>query len=246
MGGIKDSTKTRVIPLMNHIGKDIKMINDLFSLISKVRPIAENDSDIKIFFDDKEKKLCPKQELLEWYVTNYDKLIKVKNFGSSNKDTQDNRREILNGSKEKIEEALSLIRQNPTATKKWYIFEGYSQPDIYIETSSAIYIGEAKRTERNLTTSTQWLDPRDQLIRHADSVIDGDKDVFFFFLIDEEKESIYDLARYEDDFDYYKASLPHRSDKEDSIKKIMKSYCGYTTWQKISEKFGITFPDTIN
>ena len=243
-----DSTKTRVIPLMEYLGKSTEKLNRLFSLLdtNKIKKIDEDDSVIHINFGSNEIKLCPKQELLEWYVKNYDKLTKVENYGSSNKETQENRKAILEGSKEKIEEALKLIKENPTAQKQWYIFEGYTQPDIYIETSKSIYIGEAKRTEGELTTSTVWLDPRDQIIRHADSVIDKSKNVYYFFLIDEEKENIYELDRYGTNYQYYENSLPHRVNNKNDIQKLMAAYCGYTTWQKISSEFGINFPDTVN
>ncbi len=244
---IYDSTKTRVIPLMKEINGSIDKLNDLFSLLNtqRIKMIDPNEEIQPPFFGEYEKKLCPKEELLEWYVYNYNKLKKVKCYGSKNKKTQEKRKLLFEGSKEKIEEAIRLIRNNPMATNGWYIFEGYSHPDIYIETSNSIYIGEAKRTESKLTTSTQWLSPRDQLIRHVDSVIDSVKKVYCFLLIDEKKEFKYKLKRYETDYNYYEKSLPHRAGRRDEIEKIMSSYCGYTTWQKIEEKFCITFPDTI-
>lgn len=144
----------------------------------------------------------------------------------------------------KKQEALKLIKENPEKTKEWYIFEGYSKPDIYIETTNSIFIGEAKRTEPHLTTSTQWLNPRDQLIRHADSVIDGPKKVYYFFIFAESKINDYELKRYED-IDYYEKNLPHRKNA-DEFQKFKDSYYGYTTWEKIPILFGITFPDTID
>lgn len=244
MGGIKDSTKTRVTPLMKTIGKDKNKINLLFSLLPKIQPIHDDEEILEICFGENEKGLCPKQSLLEWLVKNTDKLTQLDNFGSNSKTTQERRRQLFNGSESKKNEALRLIKEAPEKTKEWYIFEGYSKPDIYIETTSSIYIGEAKRTEPHLTTSTQWLDPRDQLIRHADSVIDGPKKVYYFFIFAEEKINDYDLNRY-DSLDYYQKNLPHRKDKSD-YQKFKDSYCGYTTWEKISELLNITFPDTIN
>ena len=244
MGGKHDSTKTRVSPLMKEIGKDKNKINLLFSLLPKIKPIKNDEKILEICFGENEKGLCPKQSLLEWLVNNTDKLIHLANYGSTNKTTQENRKQLFNGSETKKNEALNLIRSNPEKTKEWYIFEGYSKPDIYIETTSSIYIAEAKRTEPRLTTSTQWLDPRDQSIRHADSIIDGEKKVYYFFIIDEEKINSYELTRYED-LDYYEKNLPHRNKKED-FQKFRDSYCGYTTWTKISNILKIKFPDTIN
>lgn len=243
MGGKKDSTKTRVIPLMKAIGKDKSKINLLFSLFPKIKPIQNNETILEICFGENEKSLCPKQSLLEWLVNNTDKLTQLENYGSNSQITKKNRRLLFNGSEEKKQEALKLIKDNPKKTKEWYIFEGYSKPDIYIETTNSIYIGEAKRTEPHLTTSTQWLDPRDQLIRHADSVIDRPKSLYYFFIFAESKINDYELKQYEA-LDYYKKNLPHRNKNE--FQKFKDSYCGYTTWEKISMLLGITFPDTVD
>ena len=242
MGNL-NSTKTRVVPLMDAIKNSKNLINELFDLFQGVQKISDDDEILEICYGDKEKKLCPKQELLEWCVNNPDKLLRPKDLGSTSAETQKNRKELFSSLQAKKKEALELIRKNPKAKKQWYIFEGYSQPDIYIETKNCIYIAEAKRTEPNLTTSTTWLKNRDQLIRHVDNVIDSPKKVFYFFIIDESKENTYDLSPYGKNFEYYAASLPHRD--ESSVKKIMSSYCGYTTWQKIQELFKINFPETV-
>lgn len=105
------------------------------------------------------------------------------------------------------------------------------------------YVGEVKRTEPSLTTSTEWLNPRDQLIRHVDSIIDNTKQVFFFYVFAEDKIKDYELTCYEDIL-YYKKNLPHRKDINE-IQKFKDSYCGFTTWERISELLGITFPDTV-
>lgn len=241
--GIRNSTITRVEPLMNSIGNNIEQINILFSLLPKMKQISKGDKIIEICYGNNEKKICPKQELLEWYVNNVAQLTKVKNYGTKSLTTRKNRELLFNNDETKKKEAINLIRKNPKKEKVWYIFEGYTQPDIYIETNESIYIGEAKRTEEELTTSTQWLSPRDQLIRHADSVIDSNKNVYIFFIIDKSKENIYKLERYNNEFSYYKASLPHRKDSD--VIKIMNSYCGYTTWDDITNILGIHFPDTI-
>lgn len=45
-------------------------------------------------------------------------------------------------------------------------------------------------------------------------------------------------------FSIYKKNLPHRKDINE-IQKFKDSYCGFTTWERISELLGITFPDTV-
>lgn len=239
----KDSTITRVSPLMNELGRDSEKLNLFLSLFPKIRPIEANNKKIEIYYGTKEKALCPKQELLEWCILNLDKLSIPKNFGTKTKSTREKRRQLFSGSETLKQEALQLIRENPKKTSQWYIFEGYSKPDIYIETDTSIYVGEAKRTEPSLTTSTEWLNPRDQLIRHVDSIIDNTKQVFFFYVFAEDKIKDYELTCYEDIL-YYKKNLPHRKDINE-IQKFKDSYCGFTTWERISELLGITFPDTV-
>ena len=243
MHGKKDSTITRVLPLMDAISKSREKLNLFFSLFPKIKPIESNNQNIDVWYGSNEKGLCPKQGLLEWCIYNLDKLTIPKNFGTKTKSTQEKRRQLFSGSETLRHEALKLIRQNPKKTSQWYIFEGYSKPDIYIETDTSIYIGEAKRTEPSLTTSTEWLNPRDQLIRHVDSIIDNLKNVYFFFIIAEDKISKYDLSQYED-IHYYEKNLPHRKDIKE-IQKFKDSYCGFTTWEKISELLEIAFPDTV-
>ena len=239
----KDSTITRVSPLMKDLGKDKEKLNLFLSLFPKIRPIEADNKNIEIYYGTKEKALCPKQELLEWCINNLDKLTIPKNYGTKTKSTREKREQLFSGSESLKQEALKLIKQNPKKTSEWYIFEGYSKPDIYIETDSSIYIGEAKRMEPSLTTSTEWLNPRDQLIRHVDSIIDNPKKVYFFFVFAEDKITKYELSNYED-IHYYEKNLPHRKDINE-IQKFMDSYCGFTTWERISELLGITFPDTV-
>ncbi|MGD1820457.1 MAG: hypothetical protein ACPKOI_11370 [Pleomorphochaeta sp.] len=121
---------------------------------------------------------------------------------------------------------------------KWFIFEGYTYPDIYFESNKKIYIGEAKRTESKLTTSTKWLKKRDQLIRHIDSVIDSDKEIISFFII--ENPNLYDFSVYKN-FEYFQKNLPYRN--KQSIEKAYQSFIGYCTWDEISNKLGIIFSD---
>lgn len=140
---------------------------------------------------------------------------------------------------------MNELKKNKLPQKAWYIFEGYTHPDIYIETEDSIYVGEAKRTEDKLTDETKWLACRDQLIRHIDAVIDETKKVYSFLIIDDEKVKYYHLSQYDDER-FYAENLPHRS--QDIIKKAKESYLGYTTWSKINELFDneIKYPETTD
>lgn len=243
--GVCDSTKTRVVPFMEYMNKDIEKLNKVFSsLVSSPKltgPILEG----KYLFGDKEAAINPPISLLKWLVSNPEKLDEQKRKEIMEDTTRESsllRTKIFNGDKNTIKEALKHIDEKGYVDKAWYIFEGKTHPDIYIETENEIFIGEAKRTENKLTASTKWLSTRDQLIRHIDSVVESSKKIYAFFIL--ETPDIYPLHNYED-IEYYKQSLPHRS--EQKIRKIKESYCGFLIWSKIKEQFpDISYRDRIN
>lgn len=255
--GEKDSTLTRVVPLMKFLNKDISKINRLLQLFEKKVSI---DSGIIGYYygkktngDPGELSIPAKAELLEWYILHPENLDKTQNIqknGSPKEATIIARNEFFNGNKNRQEEALSAIKKlkskkKQTYKREWYFFEGYTNPDIFIETDSVILIGEAKRTESHLTNEVRWYKDRDQLIRHVDSIIGTqrakNKKIYSFFILDERnKGTLQDVK------DYPKAkvlkdSLPHLKDEERL--DIKNTYLGYTTWEKISSEFGITFED---
>ena len=158
------------------------------------------------------------------------------------------------------EEYLAWCRKNPTQLSKpelakkrlneneKYIFEGYTHPDVFIETSTLYVVIEAKWTEPRITSHTTWRreGERDQLIRHMDALLPlGDeperKKVFGLFLIDADgkisKDHVEDLFSNER---YIKRSLPHRCN---AYELINSGFCGVFTWQEIQEKTGIPIPD---
>lgn len=244
-----DSTKTRVTPLMDYLGEDILKINKFLSLFDN--KIEIKDKIIEICYGKKtdghkgEKSIPAPLSLLWWYVNNPEKLARDNNIqdkkGRPSAETIANREAFFNNDKIKVQEAKDGITElinkriikyrNPYSP--WYVFEGYTNPDIYLKTESAIFVGEAKRTEPKLTGSVKWYEKRDQLIRHIDSVFDKGKKVYSFFILD--NKNYKDLDKHGKDFDYYKQSLPHRSDED--IKKFMKTYIGCITWDEIAEEF---------
>ncbi len=242
--GKYNSSLTRVQPVFDYINADREKLNDFFSLFGKDIVVSSKIISYKYGFDEAAIKPC--RELLKWCVENVNQLndeefekLKYKTTSTDKK-----RYNLFKGDIQIKQQALAELKQDKLPQKAWYIFEGYTHPDIYIETENQIFIGEAKRTESTLTSSTTWLKVRDQLIRHIDSVIDSDKKVYSFFIL--ENPALYELDKYiNDDNDFYKNNLPHRS--LDIVEKIKKTYLGYTTWNEINEKFGneIEYPNAV-
>lgn len=248
--GNKNSSLTRVKPLFDVIKDDAIKLNDFLKLFNKNIPLINQNSIKEIKYGKDEKKIPPPKLLLIWMLYNLDKL----NSESLNKEekiteTIAKRRKLFAGDKEILNEALSLIDKNyPLPKPDWYIFEGYTQPDIYIETIDSIFIGEAKRTESDITTKTKWLNQRDQLIRHIDSLLDQPKNIYSFYILEKEE---YEKGKYKesmklyDNIKYFELNLENYRDSN-SIKRAYNSYKGYIFWEDIAKSFNLNFQDTID
>lgn len=240
--GEKDSSLTRVQPVFDYINKNSDNLNKFLSLFSKKVIIKNDILEYKYGYD--EKAIPPVNSLLVWCINNIDKLNnnEFEKLQNSCSETDRKRYLLFKNNAETKKEALEKLKEKCIPQKGWYIFEGYTKPDIYIETENIILIGEGKRTEPELTNYTKWMPHRDQLIRHIDSVIDRPKKVYSFLIV-EDKE-MYDVNQYYKDA-VYKDSLPHRNSED--IQKIKDTYIGCTTWKEINEIFNneIDYSDTV-
>ena len=150
-------------------------------------------------------------------------------------------------------EALSLLRHNPQG-EGWHIFEGETQPDVYIETSNLVVAIEGKRTEREPTTNTTWMIGRHQMLRHIDCAWEarGKKQVVGFFIVQGEggKEEVpakwQEFAKNTIGAEALACSLPHRGPEEQ--REIAACFTGVTTWERVCREFGIdlkSLPDLV-
>lgn len=248
--GIRNSSLTRVKPLFDFFGSDVSKLNQFFGLFNYNNQRIEQNSLIEIRYGDFEKKIPPSKSLLIWILQNLNYLNKVDNYGVDNIDskTYKKRKLLFSGDTKTLNEAVNIIKTKTTLPERdWYIFEGNTFPDIFIETSDSIFIGEAKRTEKNITTKTKWLSQRDQLIRHIDSLLDQPKMLHSFYIL-EKNEYLNGCYKEQMELysknDYFKLNLKHRSDPY--IEKAFKSFIGFIFWDDIADSFNIQFPDKIN
>lgn len=248
--GIRNSSLTRVKPLFDFIDSDENKLNSFFSLFNLKNFEIKPNSLFEIRYGENEKKIPPSKFLLIWMLQNLDKLNKIDNYGVDKIDSKNylKRKNLFSGDIKTINEGIKLIlSKSKLPERSWYIFEGNTYPDIFIETENSIFIGEAKRTEKDITTKTKWLGQRDQLIRHIDSVLDQSKQIYSFYILEKneyfkgyykERMGLYDKR------DYFKLNLKHRDDL--LIDKAYNSFIGFVFWDDIAELFGISFPDKIN
>jgi hypothetical protein len=133
--------------------------------------------------------------------------------------------------------------------RAWYILEGPSCPDVFLQTSSTIIVIEGKRTETKPTQMTTWMPMRDQLLRHIDCAweIRDTRRVLGFMIVEGDSgacdvpqrwmdwvEDVVDKSR---ERDVLNDSLPHRNESERA--DIAKAVLGVTTWQQLCAEFNI-------
>ncbi len=255
--GIYDSTKTRVIPTFKRIISEKpeknKWLDELIFLPSTregKKEVASAGVPTKndwCYYGDGswntlgEKKLAPPVSLLSWLIRNLHSMGVDKTLG--NDETSAKRRGLIDGNTAIIEEALGKIRHGH-APKQWYVLEGYSQPDVFIETDEAIIVIEGKRTENGPTTKTTWMPGRHQMLRHIDNAweIRGRRKVYGFFLVEscdgicmDVPAEWYDFADQTISAKAIAGSLPHRS--QDEARQIANCFLGVATWQKLVDTF---------
>ena len=237
--GKYNSSTYRVVPLMEHIKNNLERISQLLSLFN----ISVKSLPNEYFYGDNEKLLKPS---LDHLINLVDYLGRAPLHKEKN--ASGNRFILFSGSpterKEKAKEAIGLLKRvypnMNSNTKAWYIFEGYTHPDIFIEGEDYIILAEGKWTEREITTHTEHLlenngEYRNQMIRHIQATLNySSKKIYAFYLVDEECGYLDDLT---------KESFEKQLDKEtitlsfDNKKRIKEDFYGYSTWQDIENIF---------
>lgn len=246
--GKKNSSLTRVKPLLDSLSKDLDKLNRFIALLNR-ELIIDSNTIVEIRYGENEKRIPPSKSHLIWMLHNLHELNRFKESDVSKESkTYKQRLKLFNGDPYTLQQAKELIEKRTTVPDRaWYVFEGYTVPDIYIETNDSIYVAEAKRTEKDITKATKWLSQRDQLIRHIDALLDQSKTIYSFYILEKEyyltgnyKKS---MRCYEKE-DYFKINLKHRDFCQ--IERAFKSYLGYVFWEDIAEYFGFSFPADVS
>lgn len=251
-GGQYDSSRTRVAPIFDQLradGRDwIRQLLTLPRYGSAATVPAALDLTLKRgCWGPTEHGLVPPVALLSWLVRNL--------RGSTDGSSPDSRRaRLIEREPAAIEEALALLRTGGTG-KSWYVLEGATYPDVFLETPSALIVIEGKRTEAGPTTKTKWMSGRHQMWRHLDAAweIRGSRAVYGFFLVEGQASAPHEVPGVWIDAaaatlspDVVGSSLPHRGDVE--RREMAGCFLGVATWQHVCSSFGIAFerlPDTV-
>ncbi|MBQ9121347.1 MAG: hypothetical protein IJY12_03160 [Clostridia bacterium] len=122
--------------------------------------------------------------------------------------------------------------------RPWYTFEGYTNPDIFVEGDDYVIVCEGKWKEPHITTTTTYLSSageyRNQMIRHIQGALNyTNKKVYAFYIVDAECGYTEDLTK-----ESFVRQLELETIRPDDMekKKLSNAFYGYTTWQAIQEK----------
>ncbi len=231
-----NSSKYRVEPLMDEIKDDLGKLNKILNLIN----INISSQPYECWYGNNEKLLKPDKKILI-------KLIDyIRTKDSSLLDDKKSRHLIYHGNSEErdfeTKRAKELLEKNynnlSANSKDWYIFEGFTHPDIFMEGDDYVIVCEGKWTERNITTYTSNLKKKDneyrcQMIRHIQATLNyTDKKVFAFYIVDEKCGYLEDLTK-----DALRKQLERETiqDDENNKENILNSFYGYITWQQAKE-----------
>jgi hypothetical protein len=251
--GEKNSSRTRVAPVFDMLYARDKTgktwLPRLLCLPTGGHPIRippECNFTIQdVGWGQNEKKLDPPISLLSWLIRH--PRIPVDGKLSHDSVKAQKRQELIEGSDARLGEALGLLSHNPEG-HDWHIFEGKTQPDVFIQTPDILIVIEGKRTERETTKETKWMTGRHQMLRHIDCgwEIKGKRKVIGFFIVEGNGTEggvppfWLDQARKTISREAITSSLPHRGPEEQE--GIAGCFLGVTTWQRVCKEFEIDWP----
>lgn len=247
--GKYNSSIYRVRPLMEIVEKDRSSFLKLLSLVdipllgavSRCEYDGENRS---------EKQLKPSKRhlsaLIAYMATKSHTDSNVKNSKRKelffpDPDTPNRRATVC-------QEALALLEETYDTLlpddKRWYIFEGFTHPDIFIEGDDYVIVCEGKWTEPCITTKTTHLcaegESRNQMIRHIQGALNAyNKKVYAFYIVENgcgyEKELTKEHFAEQLETETIKIPVSEKAN-------ILNSFYGYTTWQAIEKQIsGVQF-----
>ena len=270
--GQYNSSTTRVCPAFRVIKENpepfFNLLHDKLGL--NIEGLDMGEVTIKFADPEKEKKerpLNPNPMYLKWLLCNPDKTLigdkleKKKSRREKLSDSEKMRWKLLEEVKsgktvlrkeglDKIDaiiEKINLGREKYYG-KEWFILEGSTMPDVFIETNRFYMIVEGKRRESGPKIGTTWYKKRHQMVRHLEGLVcykhakdnrheaNANKPTYGIFIVDGSIAKKYKLERYIED-DPFLESLPHLKDNKKMYDEIKQSFLWgkqtHLTWRQI-------------
>jgi hypothetical protein len=190
-----------------------------------------------------ERRLAPPKARLQGLIRNLSAPSNDKNWGKD-PSTRAKRMRLVARDPQTMDEGLRLLGEHPASRKVWYVLEGESQPDAYLETETLIVVVEGKRTEPRATDYTTWTPSnRSQMLRHMDAAWEMRSGrLAFGLMIVEGPLSEYWRRQAEVEVldSTLCGSLSHRTSTERN--QIADGFLGITTWQAVCTEFALAWP----
>jgi hypothetical protein len=251
--GIYDSSRTRVAPVFGRLqcldpsGRLwLQGLLELANTRKLPRPEAGSARLRVAKWWPREARLAAPPGLLRWLLENAEEPRNAAAWGRR-PEVMANRRRVVDRDADTLAGALQSLQERRPSPRAWYVLEGPSQPDVYLDSSETIIVVEGKRTETGPATSTAWMKVRHQMLRHLDAAweLRQGRRIYGLYIVEAEPgttgveapsawQEAVELTVSEE---VLKASLPHRSPDERS--QIASALLGVTTWQAVCDDFQI-------
>ncbi len=173
--GIHDSSRTRVAPVFGRLqcldpsGRLwLQGLLELANTRKLPRPQAGTSRLRVAKWWPREARLAAPPSLLRWLLENAEEPRSAAAWGRR-PEVMANRRRVVDRDADTLAGALKSLQERRPSSRAWYVLEGPSQPDVFLDTDSAIVVIEGKRSEPDLATSTAWMPVRHQMLRHLDA-----------------------------------------------------------------------------
>jgi hypothetical protein len=244
-----DSSKTRVAPVFDALlDLDSSGAGWLPPLLRL--PRADGESGCECRVDDakierhawhgnpRERRLDPPVSVLAFLLRTL--------FGSRRTSDIPKRQALFDGDSIVLAEGFQLLEERGYVRRAWWIFEGQTSVDAYLETDRALVLIEGKRTERGDTSYTTYMPGRNQMLRNIDAAWDirGEKCIAAFYIVEGRPpdptavpERWKQIARNTICPDTLAAALPHRSEEQRAA--MARAFCGVTTWHAVVKAVGL-------
>ncbi len=159
------------------------------------------------------------------------------------------RKQLVDGDAQTVAEGLQKLDSGRIRSGRgtWWVLEGTTKVDCAIFAEKATVFIEGKRTDR-LSKSIKWDLQRNQIFRNLDALRVApyrQDDFFMLVIVEENSAAAHETERLDRGYDVAVPSWPHLSANEASC-LYEQHYLGFTTWQKVTRRFGITLYDKIS
>ena len=249
--GIFDSSRTRVAPVFGRLqcldpsGRLwLQALLELANTRKLPRPEAGTSRLRLAKWWPREAKLAAPPGLLRWLLENAEEPSDAAAWGRR-PEVMANRRRVVDRDADTLAGALRSLQDRRPPTRAWYVLEGPSQPDVYLDSAETVIVVEGKRTETAPTTSTAWMRVRHQMLRHLDAAWehrDGRR-IYGLYIVEAENgtnsveppSTWHEAVESTISDEVLRGSLPHRSPEERS--QIASALLGVTSWQAVCDEF---------